>query len=295
MTQQEPLGSEARAQETDDGSGAHEIAPDLAYALLLMVNVVFYGRPGAGDREWVLIDAGLIGTGFRIKRLARQRFGEHSRPKAILLTHGHFDHVGVLEDLAEEWDVPVYAHEREHPYLNGRAAYPPGDPKVGGGLLARLSPLFPTRPVNVGSRLKALPGDHSVPGMPGWRWLHTPGHSPGHVSFWRESDRTMVAGDAFITTAQESAYAVALQATELHGPPRYFTIDWESAGSSVAALAALEPELVITGHGRAMSGPTMRAALHDLARDFSRVSVPAEGRYVAHPARAEDGSAYHAP
>jgi glyoxylase-like metal-dependent hydrolase (beta-lactamase superfamily II) len=38
---------------------------------------------------------------------------------AIIMTHGHFDHVGVLEDLAETWQAPVYAHELERPYLDG--------------------------------------------------------------------------------------------------------------------------------------------------------------------------------
>jgi hypothetical protein len=57
-------------------------------------------------------------------------------------------------------------------------------------------------------------------------------------------------------------------------------------------LAKLEPELAVTGHGAAMRGPEMRAALHALARDFDRVAVPEKGRYVEHPARAEDGSAY---
>jgi glyoxylase-like metal-dependent hydrolase (beta-lactamase superfamily II) len=295
MTQQEPLGAHARAHETAGAEGAREIAPDLAYCRLLMVNIAFYGRPGAGDREWVLLDAGLTGAGSVIRRVARERFGDRSRPEAIVMTHGHFDHVGALEGLAAEWDVPVYAHDLEHPYLNGRAAYPSGDPMVGGGLVAALSPFYPTRPVNLGSRLRSLPQDGSVPAMPGWRWLHTPGHSPGHVSFWREADRTLVVGDAFVTTAQESIYATALQKPEMHGPPRYFTIDWEKAGASVTALAALEPELVITGHGRAMQGPEMRNALRLLARDFARVAVPPHGRYVKHPARAEDGSAYHAP
>ena len=46
---------------------------------------------------------------------------------AIVMTHGHFDHVGALEDLAEEWDTPVDAHPLEHPYLDGKASYPPGD------------------------------------------------------------------------------------------------------------------------------------------------------------------------
>ena len=161
--------------------------------------------------------------------------------------------------------------------------------------MAWLSPLYPQGPVDVGARLRALPADGSVPAMPGWRWIHTPGHAPGHVSLWRERDRTLVVGDAFVTTDQESAYAVAVQAPAMHGPPMYFTPDWPSARVSVEALAALEPDLVVTGHGRAMHGPAMRSALHALARNFDRVAVPEHGRYVGDPARAADGSAYRDP
>lgn len=273
----------------------HEIAPELAYRRLGIVNVVFWGPPGAGDRNWVLIDAGLKGTKGFIRSAAAERFGRDSRPAAIVMTHGHFDHVGVLEDLAEEWDAPVYAHPLEHPYLNGEAAYPPGDPSVGGGAMAALARFYPRKPVDVGSRLRALPDDGSVPAMPGWRWVHTPGHSVGHVSFWRERDRTLIVGDAFVTTGQESAYAVAVQRAEMHGPPMYFTVEWDKARESVAKLAALEPELVITGHGEPMQGAEMRAALHRLADEFDRIAIPRQGIYLEKPARAEDRSAYCAP
>jgi glyoxylase-like metal-dependent hydrolase (beta-lactamase superfamily II) len=134
--------------------------------------------------------------------------------------------------------------------------------------------------VNVGRRLQALPADGSVPVLPGWQWIHTPGHAPGHVSFWREADRSLIVGDAFVTTRQESVYAAATQEPELHGPPMYFTPDWPSAKDSVRRLAALEPELVVTGHGRAMRGSGMRDALHRLARDFDVLAVPKHGRYA---------------
>ncbi len=114
------------------------------------------------------------------------------------------------------------------------------------------------------------------------------------VSLWRESDRALIVGDAFITTNMESAYAVAMQAEELHGPPMYFTPDWPAARHSVETLAALEPEVVVCGHGRAMRGAEMRAALHTLARDFVEIAMPEEIRRD-HPARAEDGSHYRQP
>ena len=280
-----------RAVRPPRGGRAHAVASDIAWRRLAMVNVVFLGPRGAGDRGWILVDAGLRGTTRLIEAAAAERFGEGARPAAIELTHGHFDHVGARETLARRWDAPVYAHPHEHPYLTGAAAYPPGDPGTGGGVMPALGRFFPTGPVDVSDRLRALPEDGGVPGAPGWRWIHMPGHSPGHVSLWREADRALVAGDAVITTRQESAYSIATQAAEMHGPPAYFTIEWDRAADSARALAALEPELLVTGHGRPMAGPEMRTALHMLAAEFESIAVPHGARYLREPAR-QDAGAY---
>lgn len=279
-----------KTAETGEDQPHHliEIAPDLAYKRLALVNVAFFGPAGAGDGGWTLIDAGLPGTASTIVNAAKARFGGEGRPAAIVMTHGHFDHIGALTTLAERWGVPIYAHALEQPYLDGRESYAPPDPGVGGGIMSLMSPLFPRGPIDVSGWLRQLPEDQAVPTMPGWRWIHTPGHAPGHVSLWRASDRTLIAGDAFITTKQESAYAVATQAPELHGPPMYFTPDWVSAKRSVEALARLEPERAVTGHGRAMAGEPLREGLHALAEQFDEVAVPAHGRYVPAELRRKD-------
>jgi glyoxylase-like metal-dependent hydrolase (beta-lactamase superfamily II) len=270
MAVQIPLSDDARADETKQDEHLRELAPDLAYLRIVMVNVVFIGPPTG---PWVLVDSGLPGARNKILDAAESRFGAVP-PSAIIQTHGHFDHVGVLEDLARHWNVPVYAHALEAPFLSGQEAYPPPDAAADGGIMPKLAPLFPRDPVNVSQWLQLLPPSGAVPVLPGWRWLHTPGHTRGHVSLWREADRTLVAGDAIITTGQESAYEVMVQEPEMHGPPRYFTPDWIAAEQSVRMLAALEPELVVTGHGRAMSGSEMRGALHQLAENFREIAVP---------------------
>jgi glyoxylase-like metal-dependent hydrolase (beta-lactamase superfamily II) len=220
---------------------------------------------------------GVMGTASSILAAAHERFGAKSLPAAIVMTHGHFDHVGALEELASRWEAPIYSHDMELPYLDGRSSYPPPDPSVGGGLMSTLSRFYPRGPIDLSRWLHVLPPDGSFPVMEGWRWIATPGHSPGHVSFWRQSDRTLIVGDAFVTTAQESAYAVATQRPEMHGTPMYYTPDWESARKSVECLARLEPELVVTGHGPAMQGPSMRTALRTLARDFEQVARAGPG------------------
>lgn len=296
MRQLQPEGGRWKVREVRRVSrkgGLLEVTVDLAYRRLGIVNVIFYGLPGA--RDWVLIDAGLPHTTELIARAAAARFGKGSRPAAIILTHGHFDHVGALGALAERWDVPIYAHPLEHPYLTGRSRYPPPDPGVGGGLLAWSAGLYPRGPVDVRPWLRALPEDGSAPEMPGWRWLPTPGHTPGHISLWREADRLLIAGDAVVSTKQESATAVAQQRPELRGPPRYFTQDWGQAERSVRALAELEPERLVTGHGPVLAGPALRQGLWALARTFRAWAVPRRGRYVQAPARADRRGTVYVP
>lgn len=249
----------------------------------------------AVEKKWVLIDTGLKRSAAKIRELADNLFWPDSKPAAIILTHGHFDHVGSALELAEEWEVPVFAHLMELPYLTGLSAYPPADPWAGGGLMSVVSPAFPSGPFNISERIQLLPQDGSLPFLPDWRYVHTPGHSPGHISLFRRRDRVLLAGDAFVTTRQESVWSVMMQTRKLTGPPRYFTYDWNAAAKSVKTLAELEPEIVATGHGQVMKGEQMRKMLHKLADNFYELAVPSHGRYTREPAITDEGGVTYLP
>ncbi len=258
-----------------------EIAPNVAALPLSIENVYFVGAPG---RPWVLVDAGAPGSAARIQAAARERYGEGARPEAILLTHGHADHVGSALALSDAWNVPVYAHPLEMPYLTGKSKYPPKDPTVGGAM-AMLSRVFPMNVTDLGDRVLPLPEGGVVPGLPDWEWHPTPGHSPGHVSYFRPEDGTLVAGDAFATVNLDSLPALVAKAPQLSRPPAPFTCDWPASESSVRLLASFNPFAIGCGHGRPLTGPEVAADLHLFADAFT---APAHGRYVGSPARTDE-------
>jgi len=253
-----------------------KVKDDISYYTNQIVNVIFLGTPD----DWVLVDAGMPKCGAEIFKVAEEKFGAKTKPKSIVLTHGHFDHVGGIVHLLEKWNVPVYAHSLEFPFLNGQQSYPEPDPTVEGGLMAKIASIYPSDPIDIAPVLKALPADNTVPDLPGWKWVHTPGHAPGHVSLWRESDRALVSGDAIVSVKQDSLYRVLMQKEEVNGPPVYFTIDWEGAKESVLELAALKPEWLIPGHGQVMQGKELEDGLKKLADHFEELAVPSYGKYV---------------
>ena len=263
------------------------IAPDVGLLPVSWANVYFIGRPGG---KWILVDTGFPGGAQEILTAAEARFGSGSRPEAIVLTHGHMDHAGNAARLADEWDAPIYAHHFETPFLNGKSAYPPPDPTVGGAT-AFFSRFLPPLRRDLGGRLHELQSE-KVPGAIGWKWLLTQGHSPGHVCLFRESDRLLLTGDALVTVNMDSWSALVSRKRDLARPPTPFTIDWDAARASLKKMAALRPNVIASGHGLPISDSDLPERLEKFANNFR---TPRRGRYVGQPARTNENGIVDLP
>ncbi|MDW8800980.1 MBL fold metallo-hydrolase [Clostridium sp. A1-XYC3] len=255
---------------------SEQVTEDIVLLQFTIVNACLVGSKDG----FVLVDTGMENSADFILKEVAERFGRNTKPKAIILTHGHFDHVGSVINLANHWNIPVYAHQLELPYLTGKKDYPQGDSTVDGGLVSEMSSAFPHKALNLGDKIHSLPQDGTVPGMPEWTWIHTPGHTEGHISLFRDRDRTVIAADAFCTLKQESLFSVLSQEEQISGPPKYLTTDWKAAEQSVKKIAELKPALAIVSHGLPMKGEKLREHLLMLVNDFKEIAVPEQGRFV---------------
>ena len=263
------------------------IAPDVGWLPISFANVYFIGRPGG---KWIVVDSGLPGRAHEIMEAAEARFGAGARPEAIVLTHGHTDHVGSTLALAKGWDVSVYAHRLEMPYLAGKSPYPPADPTVGGAI-AFLSRFFPRQSHDLSDHLRQLQ-PAQVPGAPDWKWIATPGHSPGHISLFRPSDRVLLAGDALATMDMDSWSGLFTGRQRLARAGAPFTMDWEATRSSLQELANLRPNVIGCGHGIPMHDVELPERLEAFAQRFR---APRHGRYVHRPARTDENGVVDLP
>ncbi len=264
----------------------NQVARDVAIIKTLISNAYLVGN----SKSWVLVDCLAPGHVRTIKHAAEACFGPFSRPEAIILTHGHIDHVGSAAALADYWGVKIYAHRLERPYLTGRSSYPPLD-ATAPGFFSGLSRLFPSSTSNLGSRLTELDPDRPLPWLNEWTCHFTPGHAPGHVAFFRHDGNVLLAGDAVTTMNLDSFVETLTQKRQLCGPPVPGTINWRQARDSVRELASLRPALICAGHGRPMA-----VRSDELAHLIDHFALPAHGRYVKEPAiTGEDGIEYLPP
>jgi hydroxyacylglutathione hydrolase len=183
----------------------------------------------------ILVDAGYVLSG---RKLVSAVQGHDVRLHA--LTHVHNDHAGGSKHVHEALGVPVWIGAADAPYLrSGKAPIPPGN-RIASlfGPVAGSPKVEPERELREGDEL-----GH------GFVVLDTPGHSPGHVSFWREADRTLICGVVFFHMN------ILTTAVGLHQPPNIFTYDIPLNRESERRLAELDPAVACFGHGPPLRDP----------------------------------------
>lgn len=247
-----------------------EVAPGV-FLFTIRGSHIYFVRSG---QSWVLIDAAWSNRGLLIKQTVEQLFGENTRPAAILLTHVHADHSGSALELARSWDLPLHVHPDEMPLTDGTYRPEYADP-IARWMIEPLMRLMPRRAArmvaktSLGDAALALDAQTDLPGLPDWEAIPTPGHTPGHVAFFRPSDRVLIAGDAVLTLNFNSLWDLLRNKQRVSGPPRISTWNWPAAKESVAALAALEPNVLACGHGKPMTGPGTAQTLRGFADRFA--------------------------
>jgi glyoxylase-like metal-dependent hydrolase (beta-lactamase superfamily II) len=181
----------------------------------------------------VLVDAGTrLDRGRILKQVRDRDLAAHA------LTHAHPDHYGSSHVVCERLDVPLWCGAADAEAVEHGKMVGPGGRMLPG---PHAHPV--ARRLHEGDELAA-----------GFTVLDTPGHSPGHVSFWREADRTLISGDVMW------GWNPFLLRGPLREPPALVTPDVARNRESARRIAALEPALVCFGHGPPLRDPAKLAA-----------------------------------
>lgn len=197
-------------------------------------------RTSDGD---VLLDAG---TRWYTRKILAALSGYNLA--LVALTHVHPDHQGAVAAVCQKFGVPVACHAADAAAMEGSQPMQPSSLAVRFGDWIWSGPPHP-----VARRLHE--GDH----VGEWQVIHTPGHTPGHVSYFRARDRAVIVGDVV-----RSSFVLAGKLIE---PPRLFSADPELNRQSIRKLLELRPSFLCFGHGP----PTaLVTGLEQLAARFER-------------------------
>jgi hydroxyacylglutathione hydrolase len=179
--------------------------------------------------DGILIDAG---TRFDRRRILRELKGREVVAHA--LTHGHPDHQGSSRAVCDALNLPLWCGANDADAVeSGRII-----DLMPNSLMSRVANLVASGPACRVSR-RLVEGDE----VGGFLVLDVPGHSPGHVAYWRGSDRVLILGD--VLTGMNLFTGIP----GLHEPPSFFTPDPARNRRSVKRLLDLEPTLICFGHG----------------------------------------------
>lgn len=195
-----------------------------------------------GDAS-VMIDTGLVGEPFFIRRLIGKLRLAPQSIKAILLTHGHLDHAGNLAWLKQWTGAKVYAHASEQAHLNGTYPYQ-GINRWCGRLEAVGRTLLHYRPAMIDEFL--LDGQ-KLPFWGGLRVLHLPGHTIGHCGFYSEAHDLLFSGDMF-----------ASYFFNVHKPPAMLNSLPQQLATSAEKIRQLKPRRIVPCHFDFLNGELHR-------------------------------------
>jgi glyoxylase-like metal-dependent hydrolase (beta-lactamase superfamily II) len=241
------------------------VLPGVILIDLPMVNVWLLHNDGEG----MLIDTGCRWDRRKLLEAIRESLGTHGRLTAILQTHGHCDHSGNTAWLARTYGAAVYAHETEARYLSRWRTYIPRGIRalsVSGFLFACGEVVFPVRRCPVDRPVKE--GDLVQTPIGPLRVVHTPGHTPGHISFLLEERGWLFSGDAIINVipwVRKTALTLAVPV---------FSDDMDEAYRSGRRIADLAPSVLLPGHG----WPRLENTAEDLRVFMERKEAERFGR-----------------
>ncbi len=216
------------------------------------------------DDGFTLVDTNMKGTEQAILRAA-QKLGAPIR--RILLTHAHVDHVGSLDALhAPLPDVEVMISARDARFLTGDRSLDADEPQTplkGGYPICTTTP---TRLLKAGDRIGSL------------EVIASPGHTPGHISFFDHRDRTLIAGDAYSTKAGITTGGTLRL---LFPFPAMATWNKPTAIHSAEVLRDLNPARLAVGHGATLKNPVgaMERAIAEAKRHIGKDSHAPQEAY----------------
>ncbi len=202
-----------------------------------MFTGLFIGRSYlvTGNDVATIIDTGTRSASRPILRQLRKAGYRLEEVHQILITHAHTDHIGALPALKPATGAEVMSCEEERPYIEGERGLPKAD-----GTRTKPMPGTPVdRLVEDGEVLDGILG--------GLQCLHTPGHTPGGLSFWAPNARVLFCGDVM----------TRMFGRRIHGAPKRFTADEAQNRASIRRLIELEPDIVCFGHGPPLVGNTV--------------------------------------
>ncbi len=207
-----------------------QVVPDVYTFTGLLAGRVYLLQDADG---LTLVDTSISNAGSKI--LAQLKAAGHSPTdvKRILITHAHPDHVGSLPVVQQATGAEVWCHALERPVVEGKMPIP-GRP---GRITMPKTMLKPT-PVS-----RTVEDGEVLPILGGLQVVATPGHAPGHVSYWQPEHRLLIVGDVIFYLLNRMTLPFAL-----------FTADMDENKRSVKKLAALQPDILLFGHGKPIVG-----------------------------------------